>query len=212
MNRSRSDHRGPTSVLSFTKLEIPELEVFETAVTFDADCDPLTAHEELSTVFGGQRAGQGRFLFSADSTLGGRFWVRSAVPWSRRPGKSLSALEPKRIVIQLASGLMYQFTLPLCVGHEVFETGQKHVHPFATAKEFEAWFSEHAAEFGVKPLMFSAALASLRFRHRDGGVRIQYGVLDGALEVADAERLKRQLLYGFGSHRRAGLGMLRLTT
>jgi CRISPR-associated protein Cas6/Cse3/CasE subtype I-E len=208
--RKVSGRSEASQVLSFTKLEIPELEVFETAVAFDADCDPLSAHDELCAVFG-QRAGQGKFLFGADSTLRGRYWVRSAVPWLRRPERAVSALEPKRVVIQLASGLMYHFTLSVCVGREHFETGQKHVQPYETTKEFEAWFNDNAAEFGVKPLMFSAALQTLRFRYREGGVRIEHALLEGALEVADAERLKRQLLYGLGSHRRAGLGLLRLT-
>jgi hypothetical protein len=42
--RSRFIH----SVLSFTRLEVPALEVFETAVAFPPDTDPVTAHRELA--------------------------------------------------------------------------------------------------------------------------------------------------------------------
>jgi hypothetical protein len=58
--------------------------------------------------------------------------------------------------------------------------------------------------------MFSASLRTLRFRFRDVPYRIDYAVLEGALEVADPERLRRLVQRGFGSHRRAGLGLLHL--
>jgi len=35
-------------------------------------------------------------------------------------------------------------------------------------------------------------------------------VLEGALEVVDTESMMRKLLRGFGSHRRLGLGMMKL--
>src|SRR5271169_882288 len=92
---------SPTLV-SFTHLEIPQVELFETAVAFEPECDPISAHERLRRVFG-QKAGRGNFLFRADSSVAGRFWVRSAVPWSSKPAGA-AALEPKRVVIQLASG------------------------------------------------------------------------------------------------------------
>jgi CRISPR-associated protein Cas6/Cse3/CasE subtype I-E len=196
------------AVVSYTQLDIPQIELFETAVAFEADCDPVSAHDRLQHVFG-QKAGAGNFLFRADSSVPGRFWVRSAVPWSGKPAGS-AALEPKRVVIQLASGLMYHFTLPVCVGHEVYQGEEKVVHPFRTAAEFEAWFNANAPAFGVKPLMFSASLRSLRFRHEDVPYRIDHAMIEGALEVADPDRITRYLQRGFGSHRRAGLGMLHL--
>jgi hypothetical protein len=139
----------------------------------------------------------------------GRFWVRSAAPWADKPAGGL-ALEPKRVIIQLATGLMYHFALPVCAGHEVYQGEEKVVHPFRTAAEFEAWFSANAPSFGIKPLMFSASLRSLRFTHEGVPYRIDHAVLEGALEVAEPERMKRHVQRGFGSHRRAGLGMLHL--
>jgi hypothetical protein len=106
---------------------------------------------------------------------------------------------------------MYHFTLPVCVGRDVVEGDRKQVHAFETEREFERWFTAGAAEFGVKPLMLSAALKMMRFKHRETTYRIDYATLDGALEVADPERMKRCLLYGLGSHRRAGLGMMQLS-
>jgi hypothetical protein len=35
-------------------------------------------------------------------------------------------------------------------------------------------------------------------------------MIEGALEVADPDRLKQRVQRGFGSHRRAGLGLLHL--
>ena len=197
-----------SALVSYTRLEIPQLELFETAVAFEPECDPITAHERLQQVFG-QKAGAGNFLFRADSSEPGRFWVRSAVPWTGKPQGAI-ALEPKRVVIQLACGLMYHFALAVCAGQEVFQDEEKQVHPFRTAAEFEAWFSASAPSFGIKPLMFSASLHSLRFRHQGRPYRIDHAMLEGALEVAEPERMKRYLQRGFGSHRRAGLGMLRL--
>jgi CRISPR-associated protein Cas6/Cse3/CasE subtype I-E len=198
------------SVLSFTRLEIPEVELFETAVTFPAATDPLTAHDELAKVFG-HKAGFGHFLFRADSSVPGRYWVQSVEPWSRWPEQALSALEPKRVVIQLAEGLMYRFTLPVCAGREFVQDKEKRVVPYETADEVRAWFNDNAAQFGIKPLMLDVSMRTLRFPHRDQRFKVQHAVLEGALEVAHAERLRRRILKGFGYYRRTGLGMLQLS-
>lgn len=198
------------SVLSFTRLEIPEVEVFETAVTFAPDTDPLTAHDELARVFG-HKAGFGHFLFRADSTVPGRYWVQSVEPWSRWPEQALSALEPKRVVIQLAEGLMYRFTLPVCAGQEFLEDSEKRVVPYETAEQVQAWFNDNAPQFGVKPMMLDVSMQTLRFPHREQRFKVQHAVLEGALEVTHAERLRRRILKGFGYYRRTGLGMLQLS-
>ena len=199
------------SVLSFTRLNIPEVEVYESAVTFAAQTDPLDAHDRLSEVFG-HKAGAGHFLFRADSETAGRYWVRSLEPWPRWPRDATTALEPSRRLIQLETGLMYQFTLRACAGVERIADGQKHVQPFTTAGEYESWFTQRAAACGFKLLMHSAAVDVLRFSHGGKVYKIGTGALDGALEVVDAEPMKRAILRGFGSHRRLGLGMLQLST
>src|SRR5258708_18703501 len=210
MNRSaqKTDGKQTSTLVSYPRLDIPQIELFETAVAFEPECDPITAHERLRQVFG-QKAGAGQFLFRADSSVPGRFWVRSTVPWKVKPAGA-SAFEPKRVIIQLATGLMYHFALPVCVGHEVYEGEEKLLHPFPTAAEFEAWFSANAQSFGLKPLMFTASLRSLRFRYEGVPYRIDHAMFEGALEVAEPERMKRHVLRGFGSHRRAGLGLLHL--
>jgi hypothetical protein len=146
---------GVHSQLGFTKLDLPKLETFETAVTFGPDTSPITAHEALSQVFG-QKAGTGRFLFCADSTIAGRYWVRSVVPWRARPANAISTLNPKRNITQLAEGLMYHFSLAACVGEISLVDGRKHIRPYASGAELEDWFQESGQEFGVKPLMVSA--------------------------------------------------------
>jgi CRISPR-associated protein Cas6/Cse3/CasE subtype I-E len=207
------DRRGKGfvhSMLSFTRLEIPEVELFETAVTFDAATDPLTAHDALASVFG-QKAGFGRFLFRADSAAPGRFWVRSIEPWTRWPDRALNALEPRRVVVQLAEGLMYHFSLTVCAGEEFVEGNEKRVVPFDTTERVAAWFREQSANFGIKPLMLNVALNTMRFAHGDQRFKVPYAVLDGALEVAASDRLRRRVLKGFGYYRRTGLGMLELS-
>jgi len=199
------------SVLSFTRLEIPEIEIFETAVTFAPDTDPLTAHDALAAVFG-HKAGVGHFLFRADSTVAGRFWVQSLEPWRHWPPTALSALEPKRVVIQLAPGLMYRFTLPVCAGREWVEGSHKRVAPYKSREEVELWFSEGAESFGVRPLLFNVAMHTLRFRNGKTPYKIEHAVIEGALEVADPDRLKRRIVKGFGAYRRAGLGQLQLSS
>jgi hypothetical protein len=204
----RAPAKPKPTLVGFTQLDVPHIELFETAVAFESDCDPITAHERLRLVFG-QKAGSGSFLFRADSSVPGRFWVRSTVPWANKPSGGI-ALEPKRVVLQLASGLMYHFALPVCVGNEIFQGDEKVVHPFRTAAEFEAWFSASAPGFGIKPLMFSASLRSLRFRHEGVPYKIDHAMVEGALEVAEPERMRQRVQRGFGSHRRAGLGLLHL--
>jgi len=198
------------SVLSFTRLDIPQLDLYEAAVTFAAETDPVTAHDRLAQVFGG-KAGDGQFLFRLDSAVPGRYWVRSVEPWPRRPHGALGALEPKREMIQLAEGLMYRFTLPVCVGQEHIEGGEKRVVAFDSPAMVHEWLKGNAAAFGLRPLMSDIAIATLRFAHRGANVKIQHAVIEGALEVANAEALRKRLLKGFGSHRRAGLGMLLLS-
>lgn len=198
------------SVLSFTRLDIPQLDLFEAAVTFGADTDPVTAHDRLAQVFG-RKAGEGQFLFRLDSAVPGRFWVRSVEPWTRWPEGALGALEPQRQVIQLAEGLMYRFTLPVCVGYEHLEGGEKRVVPFDSPGLVHEWLRGNAAAFGLRPLMVDIAIATLRFVHRGANYRIQHAVLEGAIEVSNAEALRKRLLKGFGSHRRVGLGMLQLS-
>ena len=43
-----------------------------------------------------------------------------------------------------------------------------------------------------------------------GPCRVLGPMLEGALEVAEPERMKQRVQRGFGSHRRAGLGLLHL--
>jgi CRISPR-associated protein Cas6/Cse3/CasE subtype I-E len=198
------------SVLSFTRLEIPSLELFETAVTFPPATDPFSAHDALAATFG-QKAGEGMFLFRADSATPGRYWTQSVEPWTAWPRQAVSALEPKRIVVQLAEGLMYRFTLPVCVGRETYSGKEKLLEPFKTPQEVESWFNSNARAFGIKPLMVNVSLQVMRFEHRGQKVKIPHAVIEGALEVSQAELLKRRIVRGFGSFRRAGLGMLQIS-
>jgi CRISPR associated protein len=198
------------SVLGFTRLEIPQLEVFDTAVTFENAADPLTAHDALSEVFG-RKAGFGQFLFRLDSTTPGRYWVRSVEPWTRWPTGAVSALEPKREIIQLAEGLMYRFTLPVAAGEEHIKGNEKRVAPYETVDAVQNWFNKNAAEFGIRPLLADVVLATLKFTHAGQNYRVPHAVIEGAFEVANAERLRRRILKGFGSFRRVGLGMLHMS-
>lgn len=198
------------SVLSFTRLEIPTLEVYETAVAFGPDTDPITAHRELADVFG-QKAGEGEFLFRADSTIAGRYWVQSLMPWSRWPETAVSALEPKRVVIQLAEGLMYRFSLLVCAGEVKLVGSEKKVEPYHSSHEVDAWLRGHAEAYGFTPLMLDVSMQTLRFAHRGQKVKIEYAQVEGALEVADPEAFRHRIRHGFGHHRRAGLGLIQLT-
>lgn len=198
------------SVLSFTRLEIPTLEVYETAVAFGPDTDPITAHRELSEVFG-KKAGEGEFLFRADSSIAGRYWVQSMSPWTRWPETAVSALEPKRIVIQLAEGLMYRFTLPVCAGEVRVAGDDKKIEPYRSTEEVAAWLRGNARRYGFTPVMLDVSLQALRFTHRGQKVRIDYAQIEGALQVADADAFKNRIRQGFGHYRRAGLGLIHLS-
>lgn len=198
------------SVLSFTRLDIPTLEVYETAVAFGPDTDPITAHRELSEVFG-RKAGEGEFLFRADSSIAGRYWVQSITPWTRWPETAVSALEPKRVVIQLAEGLMYRFSLQVCAGQVRLVDGEKKIEPYRNSQDVEAWLRAAAPDYGFTPLMLDVSMQTLRFGHRGQKIRIDYAQVEGALEVADPEQFKRRIRQGFGHHRRAGLGLIQLT-
>jgi len=198
------------SVLGYTKLEIPTIEVFETAVTLPPDTNPLLAHAALATVFG-QRAGEGHFLFRADSTIDGRYWVQSIARWARRPELAVSALEPRRTLIQVAPGLMYRFTLPVCAGRARLEGTEKQVEPFRTKDEVEIWFNGSAERFGLRTLMANVSMSALRFEHQGQRIRIDYAIIEGALEVTNPDPFRARVLRGFGHHRRAGLGMVQLS-
>lgn len=198
------------SVLSYTKLEIPTVEVFETAVAFAPDTNPLIAHDDIAAVFG-HRAGEGHFLFRADSSIDGRYWIRSAAVWPHRPEHAVSALDPKRNLIQVAPGLMYRFTLPVCAGRARLQGTEKQVEPFRTTEEVDIWFKATAARYGIKPLMADVSMSALRFEHRGVRIRIDHAVIEGALEVLNPDAFGERILRGFGHHRRAGLGMIQLS-
>ena len=47
------------SVMSYTKMDVPTVELFETAVTFEAKhSDPLSAHQSLSKTLGKKAGGR----------------------------------------------------------------------------------------------------------------------------------------------------------
>lgn len=199
------------SVLSFTRLEIPEAEVFETAVTFEETVDPLTAHDALAEVFG-KKAGLGVFLFRADSSIAGRYWVRSIQPWTRWPTLARTALEPKRVIIQLAEGLMYRFSLTVCAGREFLDGKDKRVEAYRTGEEINAWFNEQAEQHGMRLLLTDVSPQSLRFAHRERRYKIPCATIEGAFEITQPNAFKRRLIKGFGSYRRCGLGMMELSS
>jgi len=198
------------SVMSYTKMDVPCVELFETAVTFDEKHrDPLSAHQCLSKTFG-KKAGIS-FVFRADTAGEGRYWVYSADPWLEPPAEAISALAPKRIVHQLCEGLPYRFALDACVGREKLVNGEKEVEPFRTPQEVEAWIKAVGPKFGFKPDFFNATIKELQFPYGDRTVKLPYASIEGVLQITDAELIKRPLLRGIGSYRRVGLGLLQLS-
>ena len=64
------------TVMSYTKMDVPTVELYETAVTFAQKyADPLSAHAALTRTFG-KKAGVS-FVFRADTATEGRYWVYS---------------------------------------------------------------------------------------------------------------------------------------
>jgi CRISPR-associated protein Cas6/Cse3/CasE subtype I-E len=199
------------SVMSYTKMDVPTVELFETAVTFEPENgDPLAAHEALSRTFG-NKAGVA-FVFRADTATAGRYWVYSADPWSEPPVEAVSALAPKRLMVQLVPGLPYRFTLDACVGRERIVNGEKEVDPFRTSQEVEAWLKVVGPKFGFKPDFFNVTIKELQFPYGDRTIKLPYASAEGVLQVTDAELLKKPLLRGIGSYRRVGLGLLQLSS
>lgn len=198
------------SVMSYTKMDVPTVELFETAVTFDEKHrDPLSAHQCLSRTFG-KKAGVS-FVFRADTASPGRYWVYSADPWLEPPAEAVSALAPKRLMVQLCEGLPYRFTLEACVGREKLVAGEKEVEPFRTAEEVEAWIKVTGPKLGFKVDFFNVAIKELQFPYGERIIKLPYASIEGVLQVTDAELMKRPLLRGIGSYRRVGLGLLQLS-
>ena len=84
------------TVMSYTKMDVPTVELYETAVTFTPKhADPLSAHAALTRTFG-KKAGVS-FVFRADTATEGRYWVYSGDPWLEPPAEAVSALAPKRL-------------------------------------------------------------------------------------------------------------------
>lgn len=199
------------SLMSYTKMDVPTVELYEAAVMFQpAHADPLAAHAALSRLYG-SKAGAG-FLFRRDTATPGRYWVYAPEPWREPPPEAISALAPKRHVIQLVPGLPYRFTLEACLGRERVVDGEKEVEPFRAVQDVEAWVRWAAPQLGFKPDFFNVALRELRFPYGDRTVTVPYASIEGALHVTDPERMKAPLVHGLGSYRRAGLGLLQLTS
>ena len=217
MGSSAPKGKGPktllafvNSVMSYTKMDVPTVELFETAVTFDPKhADPLSAHQCLSRTFG-KKAGIS-FVFRADTASDGRYWVYSGDPWLEPPAEAVSALAPKRIVLQLCEGLPYRFELMACVGREKLVAGEKEVEPFRTPEEVEAWIKAAGPKFGFKPDFFNVAIKEMQFPYGNRLIKLPYASIEGVLQISDAELMKRSLLRGIGSYRRVGLGLLQLS-
>lgn len=199
------------SVMSYTKMDVPTVELFETAVTFEPEhAHPLAAHEALTRTFG-NKAGVA-FVFRADTATAGRYWVYSADPWNEPPVEAISALAPKRQMVQLVAGLPYRFTLEACVGRERVVNGEKEVEPFRTAQEVEAWLKMAGPKLGFKPDFFNVKIKELQFPYGSRTVKVPYASVEGVLQVLDHELLTKPLLRGVGSYRRVGLGLLQLSS
>ncbi|MEG0820078.1 MAG: type I-E CRISPR-associated protein Cas6/Cse3/CasE [Burkholderiaceae bacterium] len=198
------------SILSYTRLDVPSVERWESVVSFGpGHADPLAANESLSRALGG-RAGEA-FLFRADSETPGRYWVYSREPWREPPLEAISALAPKRHVLQLAEGLPYRFTLEACVGRETVIDGAKHVDPFRSVEEVEAWLPQAGAKYGFRPDFFHVAIREIAFPYQGRVLRIRYAALEGVMHITDEALIKPVLLRGVGSHRRVGLGLLQIS-
>jgi CRISPR-associated protein Cas6/Cse3/CasE subtype I-E len=199
------------TVMSYTKMDVPTVELYETAVTFAQKyADPLSAHAALTRTFG-KKAGVS-FVFRADTATEGRYWVYSGDPWLEPPAEAVSALAPKRLVVQLAEGLPYRFALEACVGRERMIDGEKEVEPFKTPQEVEAWLTAVAPKFGFKPDFFNVAIKELKFPYGNRTITLPYSSIEGVLEITDADLLKKPLMRGIGSYRRVGLGLLQLSS
>ncbi len=82
------------SVMSYTKMDVPTVELFETAVTFDEQHrDPLSAHQCLTKTFG-KKAGVS-FVFRADTARQGATGCTPPIPGSSRQQRR-SALSLRR--------------------------------------------------------------------------------------------------------------------
>jgi CRISPR-associated protein Cas6/Cse3/CasE subtype I-E len=199
------------SVMSYTKMDVPTVELFETAVTFEPEhADPLSAHRALTRTFG-NKAGIG-FVFRPDTGTAGRYWVYSPDPWKEPPVEAVSALAPKRQLIQLVVGLPYRFTLDACIGRERVVNGEKEVEPFRTPQEAEDWLKLAGPKMGFRPDFFSATIKELQFPYGERTIKLAYSSIEGVLHVTDAELLKTPLLGGIGSYRKVGLGLLQLSS
>ena len=135
----------------------------------------------------------------------------SGDPWLEPPAEAVSALAPKRLVVQLAEGLPCRFALEACVGRERMVDGEKEVEPFKTPQEVEAWLVAIAPKFGFRPDFFNVAIKELKFPYGNRTVTLPYSSIEGVLEITDAELLKKPMLRGIGSYRRVGLGLLQLS-
>lgn len=199
------------SILSYTRMDVPSVERWEAVVSFGPEhADPLAAHAALERAFGG-KVGEA-FLFRADSACTGRYWVYSREPWRAAPLEAVSALSPKRHVLQVACGLPYRFTLEACIGNETVVDGAKHVEPFRTREEVEAWLPQAGAKYGFAPDFFNVEIRELVFLYQGRARRIRYAALEGVMQVSDDAAIKPVLLRGVGSHRRLGLGLLQLSS
>lgn len=198
------------SILSYTRMDVPSVERWESVVSFAPEhADPLSVNESLTRAFGG-KVGEA-FLFRADSGTRGRYWVYSREPWRQAPLEAVSALAPKRHVLQIAEGLPYRFTLEACVGRETVVDGAKHVDPFRSAEEVEAWLPQAGAKYGFKPDFFNVAIRELAFPYQGRVLRLRYAALEGVMHISDEAAIKPVLLRGVGSHRRVGLGLLQIS-
>ena len=192
-------------------MDVPTVELFETAVTFDKSTPIRCRRMQCLPRTFGKKAGVS-FVFRADTASEGRYWVYSGDPWLEPPAEAVSALAPKRLVVQLCEGLPYRFALEACVGREALVDGEKEVEPFRTTAGGRGVDQGGSAEVWLQAGLLQRCDQRVAVSPTaDRTIKLPYASIEGVLQVTDAELLKRPLLRGIGSYRRVGLGLLQLS-
>ncbi len=125
LSSSRPKGRGPStvthfvdSVMSYTKMDVPTVELYETAVTFGPQhADPLSAHLSLTRTL--RQESRRQLCVPCRHDL-----ARAAIgstrgdPWLEPPPRPSAPWHRSESFYSCAEGLPYRFAIEACVGRE----------------------------------------------------------------------------------------------
>ncbi len=192
-------------------MDVPTVELFETAVTFDEKHarSAVSASVSVQNIWK-----KGRRQLCVPCRHGRRRpllgVLRVTHGWSLRQRRSARWLQ-RELCTNCAKDCRIALPSTHALDGRSWSPVKKKSNRFVLRRKSRAWIKAAGPKFGFKVDFFNATIKELQFPYGDRTIKFPYASIEGVLQITDAELIKRPLLRGIGSYRRVGLGLLQLS-